>query len=61
MNSYVKYLPGLHMFVAGVMFVTMIKNFMDGDIGGGFISAILFLGNFAAYLYDVRSNNEPVH
>lgn len=56
MNSYVKYLPGLHMFVAGVMFVTMIKNFMDGDIGGGFISAILFLGNFAAYLYDVRSN-----
>lgn len=61
MSNYMKYLPGLHMFVAGWMFVFMFQDIIEGNLGMAFISAILFLANLCAYIHDVRGKDESVH
>jgi hypothetical protein len=54
LDKFMKYMPGLYMFVAGFMFLVMCQDFLEGNIGLAFISSILFLGNLCAYIHDVR-------
>lgn len=62
MEKYSKFITGLHMFVAGFMFLVMCQDFLEGNIGLAFISSILFLHNLCAYIHDVRKEeNESVH
>lgn len=62
MEKYSKFITGLHMFVAGFMFVFMCIDFLEGSFGMAFFIAILFLTNLCAYIHDVRKDeNESVH
>jgi hypothetical protein len=62
MKTFMKYLPGFNMFVAGVMLVLMVGDFTNGNIPAGILSAVIMAGNLYSYfeIQNHRDQNESL-
>lgn len=59
MKKIIKYLPGMHMFFAGIMFVCLIDQLIEGDMFGGVLSFVIMAANMYSY-FDIENNYEFV-
>lgn len=60
MKMFMKFLPAINIFCAGVMFVVMVDQFQKGDIVGAILAALILVANLYSYV-DMGNKNESVH
>jgi len=50
MKMFMKYLPAINIFCAGVMFVVMVDQLQNNNIVGAFVAVLILAANLFSYV-----------